>query len=753
MSARSTDPMLDARCAHEAHFFVDMLQFSRLVLLFGDGGSGKTTLLQDWVLPALRNASVPGESRHVVYFDDWNNAPLGALSAQIEAALPAEVVRQADPPLLRYGPWIGRLAAWTAQPGQGLVLVFDHFERYLATTVSDGVDAFARQLIAALAAPALRVQFLIALRSAAEPLLMQRLGGRIAALGDNRIVLPPPRRRPHGAPVGKPGRRPARAPGRAVPVAAEQRPTQGPTAAAQRAIEAPIPAGQRATETPIPAGQRATEAPIPARQRATEAPIAAAQRATEAPPPGQRAAEVLIPAGRRPTQALPVAKGQPPHHASPTKNESIEVHGIAQLGAESPPPRADPRLAPSRSVTAQSPGGSEPTESPPAAPALTQTAVQVNAPAPPQAATAPIFGPRTERTEPWLDAAADAPARATADASVPRTPPNDADLFDDDLFGPEPAQPPPSRPRRRTFGSRLVRARDARGHRRCSPRRSGIPRSFRRLPHPASRTPGRGVAGYGDTTRERACSGRSRARPPGGILAVAFHNACTDVFRCTAAVAFCRAFAVAFRGGRCTTSLGTACASGRSPCGDTGRVAPSGTGCSRFAHQIALSRRGNAARARGAAGVRCRHHHGARPRRGPGEHRQRAEHPRRDGSDDGDRATYGGSLHRPLRRARRDACRRQRRQPQHRRPALAVAVAGRADLLRRAQPGADVVRARDRRPPHQPRPVRHRRCTGVRAPLLAPLRRANVRCARTCRSDCCRCPATPGWIDRCRRSA
>jgi hypothetical protein len=48
----------------------------------------------------------------------------------------------------------------------------------------------------------LRVQFLVALRSAAEPLLMQRFAGRVAALlGDNRVVLPPPpRRRAAGAP-------------------------------------------------------------------------------------------------------------------------------------------------------------------------------------------------------------------------------------------------------------------------------------------------------------------------------------------------------------------------------------------------------------------------------------------------------------------------------------------------------------------------------------------------------------------------
>ena len=201
MSERSTDPMADARCAHEARLFVDMLESSRLVLLFGDGGAGKTALLQDWIMPALRSAAAPGGPHHVVYFDQWSDAPLHALTAQIEATLPEDVVTQADTPSLRYGPWVDRLSAWTARPGPNLVLIFDHFERYLASSASDGVAAFARQFIAALAAPNLRVQFLVALRSAAEPLLMQRYAGRVAALGDNRVVLPPPpRRRAAGAP-------------------------------------------------------------------------------------------------------------------------------------------------------------------------------------------------------------------------------------------------------------------------------------------------------------------------------------------------------------------------------------------------------------------------------------------------------------------------------------------------------------------------------------------------------------------------
>ncbi len=382
LSAHSTDPAPDMRLAQaqwqEARFFADMLEFSRLVLLFGEAGAGKTTLLRDGVIPALRAESAPGDTRHVVYFDTWNDAPLVALDACTEGTLPPALFASADTPRLRYGPWVERLGAWT-KGGQRLIFVFDHFERYLESVANaPELDPFARQWIAALADPALPVQFLVAMRTAAEPALVQRFGAQIAGLGDNRVVLPP-----------------------------RQRPTHS--------VASPD-VDETATTT-------ATRAPVS---------IGASEPAVGSPAPASPNAKTFV--------------------------EPVAVLGLDQLATGA------------RSTVAADPAASAPAARPPRAPTAAPPRPAARSErkpvaAPPASASrqarTPLSGIQSgARTEPWFDPVAAAP-RATAPQPRPAAPsptagvspgsnkaaraPEDRVFEEDDLFGPEPDTPPPSR--------------------------------------------------------------------------------------------------------------------------------------------------------------------------------------------------------------------------------------------------------------------------------------------------------------------
>jgi hypothetical protein len=191
MFAPTAGHSADSRFEREAFLFAEMLRSTRLVLLYGEADSGKSQLLTRWLVPLLEQ----GDAERVVYFDAWDGAPLAALNARIERRVTLPVPARADAPLLSKAPWVERLQASTQASGRSLLVIFDHFERFLAAPVDDGIEEFERQWIAALATPDLRVNFLVALRSDAEPAMMARFQGRIAALGDNRLVLPPLHRR------------------------------------------------------------------------------------------------------------------------------------------------------------------------------------------------------------------------------------------------------------------------------------------------------------------------------------------------------------------------------------------------------------------------------------------------------------------------------------------------------------------------------------------------------------------------------
>jgi len=186
MSVAESSQRMGASFEGEATRVAEVLRSSRLVVMYGDAGAGKTRLLRRWLIPSLAG----DRAQQVVYFDAWDEAPLDALNAAIERSVPPDVAVQGDTPLLRFGPWVERLFAWTREPGQSLVLVLDHFERYLAAPDGEGIGTFARQWAAALAAPRLRVHFLVAMRTEAEAAMTQRFERRVASLGQNRIVLP-----------------------------------------------------------------------------------------------------------------------------------------------------------------------------------------------------------------------------------------------------------------------------------------------------------------------------------------------------------------------------------------------------------------------------------------------------------------------------------------------------------------------------------------------------------------------------------
>src|SRR5262249_10976847 len=148
VSLQQDGQSMDARFEREARLVADMRRLSRLVGMYGAPGAGRTRLLNHRFIPSLASSN---PTQQVVQFDAGDDGPLAAINSAIERALPARVIEQADTPLLRSGPWVERLRAWTREPGQRLVVIFDRFERYLAMPRGNESEAFAREWAAALA--------------------------------------------------------------------------------------------------------------------------------------------------------------------------------------------------------------------------------------------------------------------------------------------------------------------------------------------------------------------------------------------------------------------------------------------------------------------------------------------------------------------------------------------------------------------------------------------------------------------------
>nr|MBA3624711.1 hypothetical protein [Methylibium sp.] len=207
----------------QAVLLAGTLRSSRLTVLYGGAGVGKTALLTAGVLPLLDRplveaaaeaeravraveplsrairiggaAPAGGLQREVgVFFDGWQAPPWASLQAVVRQAL-------AMPPATAPSPlgMAQTLAAWTQPRGVRLLVILDRFEECLAGAAQrPDLRVFADELVQSVNRPDLHVNFLVALRDDAEP-LMARLCRRIPGFDPHRLELAPARADAAGA--------------------------------------------------------------------------------------------------------------------------------------------------------------------------------------------------------------------------------------------------------------------------------------------------------------------------------------------------------------------------------------------------------------------------------------------------------------------------------------------------------------------------------------------------------------------------
>jgi WD40 repeat protein len=173
----------------------DNLVSSRLTLFYAPSGVGKSSLLLAGVVPELSagaRASVAAgaPAGHVpVVLREWSGDALvlfeGTLRAQCEPLLSPGVAPPAGE-----GDLTALLAAWATALDSTLLLILDQFEEFLLYHGHDwdSPDGAAPQVAAAMRAPELQANFLIAMREDAVASL-DLLKGRVPHLFDNRLGL------------------------------------------------------------------------------------------------------------------------------------------------------------------------------------------------------------------------------------------------------------------------------------------------------------------------------------------------------------------------------------------------------------------------------------------------------------------------------------------------------------------------------------------------------------------------------------
>src|SRR5437016_389835 len=72
---------------HEVRLLVDMVRLSRSTLLIAEPGADKSALIQSQVMPLLAAAKTGGKTEIAILLDAWDQPPLPALQARIEATL------------------------------------------------------------------------------------------------------------------------------------------------------------------------------------------------------------------------------------------------------------------------------------------------------------------------------------------------------------------------------------------------------------------------------------------------------------------------------------------------------------------------------------------------------------------------------------------------------------------------------------------------------------------------------------------
>lgn len=188
---------------HDARFFfgretecelvIANMMASRLTVMYGASGVGKTSLLRAGVAHELRERSRENVGEYgspefvVVYFNQWSDDPLIALTQRIHESARPFASRELDEPPI--GP-IGLAEAvhwWSAALDADMLIILDQFEEYFLYHPDDnGNDSFAVEFSRAVNRADLRVSFLITIREDALARL-DRFKGRCPGLLDNYL--------------------------------------------------------------------------------------------------------------------------------------------------------------------------------------------------------------------------------------------------------------------------------------------------------------------------------------------------------------------------------------------------------------------------------------------------------------------------------------------------------------------------------------------------------------------------------------
>jgi uncharacterized protein len=467
----------------EAVLIAQLLRDARLTVLHGAPGAGKTTLLKAGVLPLLRRRVgdrkplKPGEPRVVlpfpdrrgtdgyaaevaIVFDRWTGAPLAALRRQLFQALPIGRGRMNLP----RRSLVDALAAWSKELSVRFLIIFDHFDEYLAAPLDRaGILEFADQFEQGVSEPLLPANFLLSLRD--EGLLLARFQERIAGLGNASLQVPP---LPHvsarrGPPQDRAVSHPAAITAAPPPPAAE-------APEASRVEQSAAPAAEPFA---APAAAEAADASRVEQSGAPAAEQVAAPAAPEAPVAPRVEQFVALPAEPFATPAAAEAADAPrvERFATPAAAEAADAPRVERsaapaaeqvampAAAEAPgAPRVEQFAALPAEQTAAPPAAGILLRSPPAPrstsmPVLKSMAISVGL-ASLLVLGATVLEPTGEQgsRQPPTQAAADAEAIAVADAEpiapVPSVPPTAPEVppahaaADAEPIAPVPSVPP-----------------------------------------------------------------------------------------------------------------------------------------------------------------------------------------------------------------------------------------------------------------------------------------------------------------------
>jgi tetratricopeptide (TPR) repeat protein len=179
----------------EREIIISNLRGSRLTLLYGASGVGKSSVLQAGVVYHLRQLACENLKDDgfpefaVALFSTWRDHPIRGLLAAVEDSIRRLLGPEKPLPSPPSSDFVSTLLFWTEQVNGDLLLILDQFEEYFLYH-PNGTDpgGFTKEFARAVNDPALRVNFLIALREDALARL-DHFKGHIPDLFDNYLRL------------------------------------------------------------------------------------------------------------------------------------------------------------------------------------------------------------------------------------------------------------------------------------------------------------------------------------------------------------------------------------------------------------------------------------------------------------------------------------------------------------------------------------------------------------------------------------